>query len=230
MIILTGDTHRNFKRVISFTKKHKTTRDDILIILGDVGINYHGRIDDTPFKHHLNKLPITLLCIHGNHEMRPETIPEYREVEWNSGIVYMEPKYPFLLFAKDGEIYNLNGKQCIAIGGAYSIDKPLRLINGQNWWDDEQPSEEIKQRVEQKLEDVGWSVDAVFSHTTPEKYEPREKFMDGIEKSKIDKSTEKWLDSIEDRLTYKKWYCGHYHTNKLINKVQFLYRDFIELK
>ena len=75
MIFLTGDTHRNFARIIDFIKKHNTTKDDLLIILGDVAINYFGKIDDGPCKHHLNKLPITFLCIHGNHEMRPESLP-----------------------------------------------------------------------------------------------------------------------------------------------------------
>ena len=48
------------------------------------------------------------------------------------------------------------------------------------------------------------------SHTCPRKYEPVEHFMPGIDQSKVDKSTENWLDTIEDRLDYKEWYCGHW--------------------
>ena len=230
MIFLTGDTHRNFSGVVNFIDKHKTTKDDLLIILGDTGINYFGKIDDTQFKHQLNKLPITFLCIHGNHEMRPESLPEYKEVEWNEGIVYMEPKYPFLFFAKDGEVYNLDGTRCIAIGGAYSIDKFHRLMYGREWWPDEQPSEEIMQRVEKKLDSLDWTIDVVLSHTAPLKHQPHEvslKFYDGYV---IDKSTEEWLDTIEDRLTYKKWYCGHFHTYKIVDKMHFQYKGIIELK
>jgi len=229
MIFLTGDTHGNFARIIDFTKKHNTTKDDLLIMLGDVAINYLGKIDDAPCKHHLNKLPITFLCIHGNHEMRPESLPEYKEIEWNEGLVYMEPKYPFLLFAKDGEVYNLNGTRCIAIGGAYSIDKFHRLMRGLEWWKDEQPSAEIKQRVEKKLDSLNWTIDVVLSHTAPMKYEPHKVSLEIYGGFKIDKSTEEWLNSIEDRLTYKKWYCGHFHTNKIIDKMRFLYKDFVEL-
>jgi len=45
----------------------------------------------------------------------------------------------------------------------------------------------------------------------------------------VDKSTEKWLDSIEDRLDYEKWYCGHYHTNKTIDKMRFLYDSYLNI-
>ena len=58
-------------------------------------------------KQRLAKLPITLFCIHGNHEMRPGTLLCYHTTEWNDGQVYVEDTYPNLLFAIDGEVYNL---------------------------------------------------------------------------------------------------------------------------
>jgi 3-oxoacid CoA-transferase subunit A len=139
------------------------------------------------------------------------------------------PEYPSLLFAKDGEIYNLDGRRCIAIGGAYSVDKYHRIANRWGWWADEQPSDEIKRRVEHRLDSENWRVDVVLSHTAPLKYEPREVFLPGIDQSSVDKSTELWLDTIEDRLDYDQWYCGHYHTNKTIDKTRFLFEDYLEL-
>lgn len=59
--------------------------------------------------------------------------------------------------------------------------------------------------MEQALEQRNWKIDIVLTHTTPLKYEPVEVFMCGFDQSKIDKTTETWLDSIEDRLTYGKW-------------------------
>lgn len=46
MFYITGDTHRDFERIILFCLENKTTRDDVLIILGDAGINYYGGIKD----------------------------------------------------------------------------------------------------------------------------------------------------------------------------------------
>ena len=135
---------------------------------------------------------------------------------------------PNLLFAIDGEVYDLDGIKTIAIGGAYSVDKYYRLAMGWNWWADEQPSAEIKAKVEQALAARDWNIDIVLSHTVPLKYEPVEVFMSGFDQSKVDKSTEIWLDSIEDRLTYKHWYAGHYHTEKTIDKLTLMFESIHE--
>ncbi len=226
MIYVTGDTHGRFERVKSFCERVKTKRDDILIILGDAGINFSGPEYDRIKKQLLEELPITIFAIHGNHEQRPYTIETYKEREWNGGTVYYEEDFPSILFAKDGEIFNLGGLQTIVMGGAYSVDKAFRLAYGYGWWEDEQPSDEIKRYVESKLDSVQWNIDVVLSHTTPLKYEPVEVFMAGIDQSKVDKTTEIWLDNIEDRLSYKKWYCGHYHTEKKIDKLEIMFENF----
>ena len=73
------------------------------------------------------QLPITLFCIHGNHEERPENIASYKTKIYHDGIVFYEDNYSNILFAKDGEIYNFNHKSVLVIGGAYSVDKYFRL-------------------------------------------------------------------------------------------------------
>ncbi len=107
-IYITGDTHRDFSRIYNFCEREETTRDDIMIILGDSGINYYLMGMDNILKSELELMPITLFCIHGNHEERPFNIPSYEEQQWHGGTVYVEPKYPSLIFAKDGEIYDFN--------------------------------------------------------------------------------------------------------------------------
>ena len=230
MIYLTGDTHREFGRVGAFCDKFESTPDDTLIILGDAGINYCGRDQDVQFKRMLaDNLPITIFCIHGNHEMRPESCGTYKEAEWHGGMVYREPEFLTLLFAKDGEIYDFGGKKCIAIGGAYSVDKYYRLSRDLGWWADELPSAEIKQRVGQRLDAVNWQVDIVLSHTCPKKYIPTEMFLPGIDQSAVDNSAEEWLDTIDDKLTCGRWYCGHWHTSKTIDRMRFMFKDYLGL-
>ena len=63
---------------------------------------------DYDLKQELNDLPITLFLIQGNHEERPEEIDTYEERPWRGGVVYAEPEFPSLRFAKDGEIYDLD--------------------------------------------------------------------------------------------------------------------------
>ena len=201
-----------------------------MIILGDAGFNYYGGKRDIKTKEKIARLPITILSIHGNHEMRPGTIPSYHFDEWHSGKVYIEDRYPNLLFAVDGEVYDLDGKKSIVIGGAYSVDKFYRLAMGWNWWPDEQPSPEIKGKVELALARLDWKTDVVLSHTIPLKYMPVEVFLPQIDQSNVDKSTEIWLDGIEDRLEYNHWYAGHYHTEKDIDRLTLLFESIREFK
>ena len=229
MVYITGDTHGNFGRIFDFCMRFKTSVEDIMIILGDAGINFSGGNEDKVKKDYIAAMPITLFCIHGNHEQRPFTIPSYREKKWKGGIVYVEKEYPNILFAKDGEIFDLYGLKTIVIGGAYSVDKMIRIAYRYGWWEDEQPSDEIKKYVEQQLANNNWKVDIVLSHTVPLKYEPTEVFLSGIDQSMVDKSTEEWLDDIENRLNYKKWYCGHYHTEKKIDKLEIMFNNFDEI-
>lgn len=53
----------------------------------------------------------------------------------------------------------------------------------------------------------------------PLEYEPVEVFMAGVDQSKVDKST-------EDRLDYGKWYCGHYHTEKKVDRGEIMFENF----
>ncbi len=229
MFYITGDTHGDFERVREFCEENETTTDDVLVILGDAGINFYLNVYDERRKAEISEFPITLFCIHGNHEERPYMIDGYEEKQWNGGVVYWEEEYPNILFAKDGEIYDFDGKKCIAIGGAYSIDKYYRLMHFAPWFETEQPSEEIKAYVESQLEKVNWMVDVVFSHTVPKQYEPTWAFIPGYDQSRVDKSTEEWLDTIEQNLSYERWYAGHYHVESQEGPIRIMFNDYEEL-
>ena len=184
-VYVTGDTHGDFRQIGDFCSVMGTKRDDVMIVLGDAGLNYFGDERDIARKTGVSRTRMTYLMIHGNHEMRPATVDRYRRVQWNGGMVYQEERFSNLLLVKDGELYRLGGKDVLAIGGAYSVDKEYRLRMGYRWFSDEQPSDEIKEYVEQQLDKTGWKVDAVLSHTFPRKYEPVEHFMSGIDQSKV---------------------------------------------
>lgn len=231
MIFVTGDKHRNFKNVERFCKKFETQSDrDALIVLGDAGINFCGGKADEEYKRYLAKLPITLFCIHGNHEIRPHRIGTYDDnYEFHGGRAYFDQRYPNQVFAIDGQTYNFDGRKCLVIGGAYSVDKALRMENV-NWWADEQPGDYVKAYVEDRLESRHWQQDVILSHTCPYKYIPYEMFIPGLDQSAVDQSTERWLDSIEDRCYYNKWYCGHYHTDKSVDRLRFMFNDIVEME
>lgn len=90
MIVLKGDTHGVFDEVFDFCEEYETTTDDIMVILGDAGINYYMDKRDFALKEELSRLPITLFCVYGNHEERPYNISSYKEKTWHNGIVMYE--------------------------------------------------------------------------------------------------------------------------------------------
>lgn len=226
MIYITGDTHGKFWPLEFFCWLNNLSENDVVVVLGDAGVNHHLNTRDIQVKKLIAGIPATIFCIHGNHEARPQSLPHlYHETEWRGGTVFAEDEYPNLLFAKDGEVYDFDGHSVIVIGGAYSVDKHYRLERGWMWFPDEQPDDEIKARVESKLEALNWKVDAVLTHTCPSSFVPTEAFIEGIDQSTVDRSTEHWLDTIEWKLDYRKWYCGHWHISKRVNRLQFMYHD-----
>lgn len=218
MLYITGDTHREFSRLYTLYG----TSEDMLIILGDAGINYCLDERDKELKEYLSRFNIRLFCIRGNHEERPENISTYKEVDMFDGKVYVEDDFPNLIFAKDGEIYNIDGNRVLVIGGAYSVDKDYRLRNGITWFKDEQLNDEEMEEILDRVK--GQHFDIVLSHTCPHKYEPSEVFLPGLDQTKVDKRMEFFLDKVEESIDYDKWYCGHYHTEKQIDKMEFMFK------
>lgn len=236
---ITGDKHRNFKDVKAFCRKNRTSRNDVLIILGDTGFNYYENEKDEKLKRKISRLNITLFCLHGNKEKRPETVGSYGIRSFCDGKVYYEPKYPNLLFAIDGEIYNFEGNKYIVVGGAHSVDKLRCLEKNKPFWDDEMPSDETKAKVEATLQGENSSIYGFLTHTCPIEYLPTEMFLTTKQKlaakknprrfknkkrfqPDIDRSTEEWLSSLAKKVDYTVWFCGHYHADKHIDKVYMM--------
>lgn len=222
MFYITGDTHRDFTRV------HNLPKGSTLIILGDAGINYFLNKEDKELKEYLNSLGITFLCVQGNHEERPENIPTYKENKMYGGKVFIEDDYPNLIFLKNGEIYTINNKKVLVIGGAYSVDKDIRLLYGWHWFKDEQLNKSEMDMILEKYQ--GTHVDVILSHTSPKRYEPVEVFLSGIDQKTVDKTMEEFLDTVEETVKYDKWYCGHYHTEKIVDKIEFMFENIKEFR
>ena len=127
----------------------------------------------------------------------------------------------------------------MVVGGAHSVDKTRCLEEDKPFWEDEMPDDAIKAKVEEKLSLEDNKIYGMMTHTCPIDYLPTEMFMSTRQnaaikrkprkaKSKklfkpdIDRSTEEWLGKIEKHLDYEVWYCGHYHIDKQIDKVNMM--------
>lgn len=74
-----------------------------------------------------------------------------------------------------------------------------------------------------------WNVDIVLSHTVPIEAEPVWAFIPGLDQSAVDKTTEKWLQKIYDRLDFTEWYAGHYHVESEECGIRIMYEDYDEI-
>lgn len=239
---ITGDKHRRFDKVKKFCQEMNTRRKDVLIILGDAGFNYYDDKRDDELKKEISQLNITLFCLHGNKENRPRNIGTYGIRSFCGGKVYYEPKYPNIYFAIDGEIYTFEGKKYMVVGGAHSVDKMRCLEEGAPFWHDEMPDDTTKKTVESHLQREGNTIYGMMTHTCPVNYLPTEMFVSTRQnadikrksrkakikktfKPDIDRSTEIWLGELEKELDYKVWFCGHYHIDKEIDKIQMMYHN-----
>ncbi len=243
---ITGDKHRNFEKVKKFCRETNTRRKDVLIILGDAGFNYYDDKRDDELKNDISQLNITLFCLHGNKENRPQNIATYGIRSFCGGRVCYEPKYPNIYFAIDGEIYTFEGKKYMVVGGAHSVDKLRCLEEGMPFWHDEMPDEAVKESVERNLQNENNRIYGMLTHTCPIDYLPTEMFMStrrnadirrghrktGTKKTfkpDIDRSTEVWLGELEKKLDYEVWFCGHYHVDKQIDKLRIMFNDICPL-
>lgn len=244
---ITGDKHRNFDRVKNFCRDMNTRRKDVLIVLGDAGFNYYDDERDDELKKEISQLSITLFCIHGNKENRPQNVSTYGIRSFCGGKVYYEPKYPNIYFAIDGEIYTFDGKKYMVVGGAHSVDKIRCLKEDLPFWNDEMPDDKTKETVEAKLLEEGNRIYGMMTHTCPIDYLPKEMFMstrqnasikrkprkaksEKLFKADIDRSTEIWLGELEKNLVYEVWFCGHYHIDKQIDKIEMMHHEIRPLR
>lgn len=228
-LFITGDKHRNFKSLDRFFHQAQTTKDDVIIVLGDAGINYTLDIEDLRIKEHLAYHPITYLFIHGNHEERAKFVPGYKLIEspFGAGQVYWDERFPNQYFAEDGE-HNILGHKTLVIGGAYSVDKEYRLARGARWFASEQPSEKLKSILLPQT--AGQEYDLVLTHTCPISVTPQDMFLPMVDQQTVDRTTEFFLERIHDQITYDKWFCGHWHTDRMVDKVYFMYENVRDIR
>ena len=171
------------------------------------------------------------MFIRGNHEERPENIEGYKLTEVDGivkGKVYIQKKYPKLMFASDG-LYDIDGNKCFVINGAYSVDKYYRLERGLKWFPDEELTDAEMEIILADAKEIS-EVDYVFSHTCPAKYIPVDTFLPMIDQSTVSIRMEEFLDKIDDALEYKRWWCGHYHIDRTIDDLRFMFYDILELR
>lgn len=213
-----SDTHGNFDFLSYFCQENQTDYKDILIILGDVGILYYGEDSNREryLKEHIEKQPITIVCVRGNHEDRPNNRSNMYTVticnEVMSGTFMYESNYPHILYAYDGYEYNFMGKNCLVIGGAYSVDKWFRIQMGYKWFADEELSNEEMLTILFNTKNANYN--HIFTHTCPYEWMPTDLFLTCIDQDSVSNAMERFLTDVQYNCIWGHWWFGHFHANR----------------
>lgn len=228
---VTSDNHGSLMKIREQRIELQLDQDCGLIILGDVGFNYHGDEQDNRIKNTANSFGFKIYCVRGNHEMRPEKVFGMKKIFDSNvnGPVYMEEQYPNIRYFTGEDIYIINNLKTVVINGAYSVDKYYRIAVGYQWFKDEQINTKEMYDCEKlfKLYDV----DLVLSHTCPYDFQPTHLFLPTLDQNSVDNSMEKWMNQFVKNDKWNYWLFGHYHSDeKITNGVYMLYHQIRPLE
>lgn len=250
-IFVTGDKHCDFVSrndylaVQKLCETAETTKDDVLIVLGDHGIHYDNGTNDHNARRRLSEFPITFVMIRGNHDMRPN-------VDWRtecisngamSGYFVRDPEVDNILYTTEWGWYIFGDMPAFVIGGAYSVDKYYRLEKQKQgnlnyrWFADEQLNLAERRTAFTELITSPFVKEPflILSHTCPLGFKPQTGLLPGVDQSTVDTTMEEYLDNIyvtlnDVRAPLARWYCGHWHIDETNEPIRFMYHDIEELK
>ena len=224
-IFVTGDIHASYdiaKLSESCFDTAGLTKDDYVIICGDFGLVWNNSASEQYWLRWLDARPFTTLFVDGNHEGF-SLLNSLPETTWNGGAVHQVATSVFHL--KRGQLFNIDGYRIFAMGGASSseYDRTHRT-QGETWFNEEIPNEQERAAALETLDAANWDCDFVITHCAPSSCaQGISEHTDRLEIHPMDEYTD-WLQTIQDRLAYRHWFCGHYHIDVQIqDKTTALY-------
>lgn len=221
-IFITGDTHGDIdfhKLTTENFPVEGLTRDDYVIVCGDMGIVWGGNSDRYMQKWWESK-PWTTLFIDGNHE-NFHKLYEYPVEEWHGGKIHRIMPHVYHLIR--GQIFDIDGYSFFAMGGAASHDKWARKLNV-SWWEEELPSEQEMEEARRNLAIADHKVDYIVTHSLPASLLPFVVCGGDQDSATI------FLEEVFNKVKYRHWYCGHYHKDvNLPFRVSIMYQKIREI-
>jgi hypothetical protein len=202
-IYITGDIHgkTDFEKLQPrfFPRGPSLSEEDVLLVAGDFGLPVlPGNLEADYHLDDLASRKYTMLFIDGNHE-HFELLARLRtEFRFKGPVGVLRPN---VLHLRRGYVYEIGGLSLFAMGGARGMSN----MAGYGFDSREVPSEKEFQRGLDSLEERMWKVDLVLTHAAPSRFLPRLYGNSNI------CPVSKFLDGIFERVSFRKWFCGHYH-------------------
>lgn len=251
----------------NFPEQKGMTKEDFVVILGDFGGVWDAnlfRCEESPSEKNsldwLGSRSFTTLFVPGNHENYDRLIGcknedllkswifdrmaeeekekmriGYPQKEWHGGKVRVIR--PSVLMLERGYVFDLQGKNCFAFGGARSHDiqdgvlNPYEYpneeefkkdyqrrkdgfirVNGVSWWPQEMPSREEMELGLKNIREAkkrGKKIDFVFTHDAPASDKIYLGYHDVDELNK-------YFEEVLEQVGNNPWFYGHMHENRRV--------------
>lgn len=214
MIYFVSDLHGEYYLKGFQDYINQATDDDLLIILGDIGLEFEKNPTNKNFTEKFLSTRKNIAIIDGNHENH-EYLKSFPEVNWNGGMVHKLTDT--IVHLMRGQVYNISGENIFVFGGCKSSAKWKEMGL---WYDGEEANETELKTAYDNIEKYGRKLDYVLTH----KYE-RAPIVGNTSIKLLELCT-----FIDENVQFKKWYSGHWHNNsKLDERHSVVYDKLIKL-
>ncbi len=207
MIYLISDLHSDihFKGLSHYIKTG--TDDDLLIILGDIGLNFGNSKENDKFTEYFMSIRKNIALVDGNHE-NFEYLNSFEEEKWNGGTVGRLT--PYIVHLKRGNIYTIEDKTFFVFGGCKSSPKWKEMGL---WYPGDEPNKKEILTAYDNLSKYNYKVDYILTH----KYEQNVR--------NVNADLLKLTEFIDEKVDFERWYAGHWHVNEKIDDKHILVYD-----
>lgn len=214
---------------------------DLLVVLGDMGALFNtlpeewarGEMyltDSYLLTDLAQAWPGDVAFVDGNHENHPVLASLPRERRWGGevgvvteGLYHLRRGGTYRLPAEDGEA------TAWCMGGAWSIDQAGRT-EGVDWWPEEVPDWGEIEAARESLAFLGWKVDYILTHECPTSMRAALTRDSPFGPVRHTDRLQGFLEEVDGRATFGRWYCGHYHVNRDVGGSHTcLYRKVVPL-
>jgi hypothetical protein len=187
--LIVGDTHgvrENVEKAIEVAKQRDC---DAIIQVGDFGY-WPEQVPEM-----LQGYEIPVYFIDGNHEFfGNENVPGL--TKYTKPVTEIAPN---LFYVKRGTKIRIRNCNCLFLGGAYSIDRSVRVL-GDSWFEEETIS-----GYELGVALGHTNVNVVFSHDAPKSMNL------GVSPIGDSDSNREKLEQVLAQYSPENWFFGHYH-------------------
>ncbi len=221
-IYVVGDLHGDYNLIDNkFSRFQNTTveQKDVLFVAGDAGFvnSYENETSKSQRMQHFNHLSLIIIVVLGNHE-NYDVIESFPEATIFNGKCYKEEDVD-VYYAKNGQIFDIDGVKIFTFNGGLSIDKEKRLeleqiYQKKFWWPQEIKEEDFQEAFHNYFTH---QVDFIITHDVPKEiYHKLIAFIPGRFKDQVC-PLQDFFQKIYLIPKFKKWYAGHYHPSYLID-------------